>query len=387
MSRRRSDDLLRIGLFWPTSRTQIPCGYVAQQNPDVLDVDWQRRTAREVERIGFDFVLLADSYSPNSEASARIGHLDPSIHSIPWSWLVLSETSRLGVIATMHTTFVAPYDIATFGAQLDWMSGGRFGWNITTGYRDSEPPLFGGDGLADHDERYDKAEESIGIVLDLWAGGAIDRSGSYLRCAGEMVGPRPVQPSGPILVNAGASDRGMQTAARFCDYVFTSLPDYAQTTKLSRKLARFAADAGRVTSPDVLVLVTTLIRDEAGEARREMRRVNEATARESEAALAFFRRFAEGSESFAKSAARAGDTATVEDPGRVTRAVYSPPFLGTVDEVAEQVIDAYRQHGVRGFLFSVPYFWASDLAAYEGLFRALHEAGVWAPVDERPSLW
>ncbi|MET0781794.1 MAG: LLM class flavin-dependent oxidoreductase [Microbacterium sp.] len=387
-SARRADDLLRIGLFWPTSRTQIPCGYVAQQNPDVLDVEWQRRMARETESVGFDFVLLADSYSPNSAASSQIGHLDPSTHSIPWSWLVLGETTTLGVIATMHTTFIPPADIASFGAQLDSMSNGRFGWNITTGYRESEPALFGGDGLADHDERYDMAEECIEVVLDLWTADAPTvHHGRYRRCEGFLEGPPPVQRPGPILVNAGASDRGMHTAARYCDYVFTSVPDYAQVPRLTAKLAKFAHESGRDASPEVLVLVTTLLRDASGEARAEMRRVNEATAAESEAALAFYRRFAEGSESFAKSAARAGDNSKVTDPTKVTRAVYSPPLLGRPTDVAEEVITIYREHDVRGFLFSMPYFWWDDLAKYAELFDELHRAGVWRPARERESLW
>ncbi|MET1001804.1 MAG: hypothetical protein ABWZ15_08345, partial [Acidimicrobiia bacterium] len=83
----------------------------------------------------------------------------------------------------------------------------------------------------------------------------------------------------------------------------------------------------------------------------------------------------------------AGDSSKVTDPTKVTRAVYSPPLLGRPTDVAEEVITIYREHDVRGFLFSMPYFWWDDLAKYAELFDELHRAGVWRPARERESLW
>jgi alkanesulfonate monooxygenase SsuD/methylene tetrahydromethanopterin reductase-like flavin-dependent oxidoreductase (luciferase family) len=41
-------------------------------------------------------------------------------------------TERIGLIATMSTTYNAPYHVARLFASLDHLSGGRAGWNIVT---------------------------------------------------------------------------------------------------------------------------------------------------------------------------------------------------------------------------------------------------------------
>ena len=55
-------------------------------------------------------------------------------------------TERIGLVATGSTTFDAPYHIARRFASLDWISGGRAGWNIVTTSNPDAALNFGLDG-------------------------------------------------------------------------------------------------------------------------------------------------------------------------------------------------------------------------------------------------
>jgi len=50
------------------------------------------------------------------------------------------------------------------------LTNGRIGWNIVTGYVDSGARGLGQDGLADHDQRYDRADDFLELSYKLWEG-------------------------------------------------------------------------------------------------------------------------------------------------------------------------------------------------------------------------
>ncbi|MFP3387024.1 LLM class flavin-dependent oxidoreductase, partial [Tritonibacter sp. SIMBA_163] len=60
-------------------------------------------------------------------------------------------TSHIGLIATVSTTFLHPYNLARQIGTLDHLSGGRTGWNAVTSSVGEEN--FGGD-LPSPEERY-----------------------------------------------------------------------------------------------------------------------------------------------------------------------------------------------------------------------------------------
>jgi FMN-dependent oxidoreductase (nitrilotriacetate monooxygenase family) len=158
-----------------------------------------------------------------------------------------ASTERIGLIATASTTYTEPYNLARTFASLDHLSRGRVGWNIVTSSSADAAANFGADEVP-HDRRYQRADEFLEVVTQLWdsweddarvldkATGvalAADRVhtigyvGQELRVRGPLNVPRPPQGQ-PVLVQAGSSPAGRTFAARWAEVVFTAaqtLPD------------------------------------------------------------------------------------------------------------------------------------------------------------------
>lgn len=217
--------------------------------------------ARQAERAKMDAIFLAD----------RLDTSGASFFKYPTKFVVeplttlaalSAQTSRIGLIATMSTSFMEPYNLARYFASADHLSGGRTGWNIVTSFVGAEN--FGGS-LLDHEERYRQAAEYADLVTQLWdsweddaivndaAGGRWARTdrihpvnfeGKYFRVAGPLNLPRPPQ-GWPVLVQAGTSATGMDFAASWAEVVFTVQPDLESGQSFYRALKRQIDDKGR----------------------------------------------------------------------------------------------------------------------------------------------
>ncbi len=130
--------------------------------------------ARTMERAGFDFMMIEDTvmtpdaYGGTMEGSLKNAVFSPKHDPVPLAILVAASTSRLGVVATMSTTFYPPYLLARLCSTADSIAGGRFGWNIVSSAEDRAAQNFGLDALPEHDERYNVAEEYFDVVNQLW---------------------------------------------------------------------------------------------------------------------------------------------------------------------------------------------------------------------------
>ena len=95
--------------------------------------------ARSMERAGFDFIMIedtvmvADAYGGTMEGSLKNSVFAPKHDPIPLGVLIAASTTRLGVVATMSTSFYPPYLLARLASTVDSIAEGRFGWNITDG--------------------------------------------------------------------------------------------------------------------------------------------------------------------------------------------------------------------------------------------------------------
>jgi len=172
-------------------------------------------------------------------------------------------TSKIGLIGTMSTSFTEPYNVARQMAGLDHMSGGRAGWNIVTS-RDGFAN-FGGSGTPAPEQRYERADEFVDVVQQLWdswgddavtadrsTGRWVDTSklrpinheGKHFQVAGPINMPRPPQ-GRPVLVQAGSSAIGMGLGSKVADLIYTAQPRlegarsfYAEIKDLARGLGR-----------------------------------------------------------------------------------------------------------------------------------------------------
>ncbi|WP_216899874.1 LLM class flavin-dependent oxidoreductase [Nocardia alni] len=204
-----------------------------------MDVEHYIRLAQIAERGLFDSIFFADSPVLEAEPGQRpTGKLEPTILLTA----AALRTSRIGLIATASTSYNDPYNLARRFASVDWVSGGRVGWNIVTTAGADAARNFGLDDVPDHRLRYEKAAEFVDVSTKLWDSWdddayvgdkqigihsdpdkvhQFDHAGEFFRVAGPLNVPRSPQ-AYPVLVQAGSSEDGKGFAARYAEAVFTA---------------------------------------------------------------------------------------------------------------------------------------------------------------------
>ncbi|GAA3102821.1 NtaA/DmoA family FMN-dependent monooxygenase [Streptosporangium carneum] len=229
--------------------------------------------AKTAERGRFDFFFLADGQRLR-EQRGRIHDLD--VVGRPDSLTVLAGlaavTDHLGLAGTINATFNEPYDLARKLATLDHLSGGRAGWNVVTSSDAFTGENFRRGGYLDHSQRYERAEEFVRTVRELWdswkaddldvdpvAGtfaaenaGAFAHQGAFFDIAGRFNVPRAPQ-GHPLTIQAGDSDGGREFAAANADAIFSRHGTLQDGRAFYRDVKARVAAHGR--SPDSLKIL------------------------------------------------------------------------------------------------------------------------------------
>jgi FMN-dependent oxidoreductase (nitrilotriacetate monooxygenase family) len=237
---------IRLGAFIMATGHHV----AAWRHPDAQadaghNIDHYRELAQTAERGKFDMVFVADSPAgwdagADPEVRSRVSH---SAHFEPVTlWSALSQvTSYVGFVATASTTYEDPYLLARKFASLDHISKGRAAWNVVTTAADVSKN-FSIAGHPAHANRYERAEEVVDLVLDLWdsyeddailadkeSGIFLDpakvhltnHKGRYFSVSGPLNVARSPQ-GRPVIVQAGASEAGRDLAARTAEVIFTA---------------------------------------------------------------------------------------------------------------------------------------------------------------------
>ena len=208
---------------------------------------WQDM-AVALERAKFDLIMLGDSlavpgtYQGRRDAYLRYAEHAPFHDPGPLVAIMAAVTRRIGLAATLSTTFYPPFLLARLMTTLDHLSRGRIAWNVVTSYKIEEALNFGYQELLDHDQRYDRADEYMELCYRLWSSWdpdavvmdertdtfadpakvrAIDFEGTYYRSRGPL-SATPSPQGRPVIIQAGASDRGQDFAARHAEAVIVS---------------------------------------------------------------------------------------------------------------------------------------------------------------------
>ena len=208
---------------------------------------WQDM-AVALERAKFDLIMLGDSlavpgtYQGRMDAYLRYAEHAPFHDPSPLVAIMAAATRRIGLAATLSTTFYPPFLLARLMTTLDHLSRGRIAWNVVTSYKIEEALNFGYEELLDHDQRYDRADEYMELCYRLWSSWdpdavvmdqrtdtfadpakvrAIDFEGTYYRSRGPL-NATPSPQGRPVIIQAGASDRGQDFAARHAEAVIVS---------------------------------------------------------------------------------------------------------------------------------------------------------------------
>lgn len=244
-------------------------------------IEYWQDLARTAERGLFDGIFLADIvgvydvYKDSPAASilntVQLPVNDPML-VVP---VMAAVTKHIGFGVTSNLTYEPPYLFARRASTLDHLTGGRFGWNIVTGYLDSAARGMGLAAQPDHDGRYEVADEYMDVVYKLWEGSWEDDAVLRDRANRVFADPSKVhrvkhigrhyqvdaihlaEPSPqrtPVLYQAGSSTRGREFAARHAECVFVNGPDKATTRMVVRDIRIRAAAHGR-NPADILVFL------------------------------------------------------------------------------------------------------------------------------------
>jgi N-acetyl-S-(2-succino)cysteine monooxygenase len=265
---------MKLGLFFEGSGHHV----AAWRDPDVdakarLSVQQYVRIAQTAERGKFDLLFTADTNATFGADDVEVWSRTSACSRLePLTLLgaLAMVTERIGLVATMTTTYYEPFTVARFFASLDHISSGRAGWNLVTSLAAAEALNFSRETHAEHAVRYARAREFAQVVLGLWdsweddaiiadkAGGLyfdpakmhfLHHKGQHFAVRGPLMIQRSRQ-GHPVIVQAGQSDDGRELAAETGEVIFTVQQDLDAARAFYEDVKRRAARYGR--PPDAI---------------------------------------------------------------------------------------------------------------------------------------
>jgi FMN-dependent oxidoreductase (nitrilotriacetate monooxygenase family) len=271
-----------------------------QASGDLLSAEYYQNLGRLLEEGRFDMVFLPDILAvpdrlgDSLDSQLRYGalgalRLDPLVVLS----IIAGATKHIGLGCTLSATYFEPYILARAMATLDHLSNGRAAWNIVTSFQDAEARNFGRTEQLSREERYDRADEFMQVACalwDSWEDGAlvrdrhtplfadparvhrVDHSGQWFNVQGPLNVSRSPQ-GRPVFVQAGASDRGRDFAARWAEVIFVTPGDPVLAREFRMDLRARAERFGR--DPDgikVLSGISPVVAEslDAAEAQQEL---------------------------------------------------------------------------------------------------------------------
>ncbi len=268
---------------------------------DFMKASYYRKVARLLEDARFDLAFIPDALSmPRSlggsfKPAIEWGSGTPRLDPMTALGVMAGVTEHLGLAATISTGYHEPYNLARTLGTFDHMTDGRAGWNIVTSFQDAEAQNFGQDKLPSRDARYARAEEVVAATAQLWDSWdddtifqdkesgrfghpekvrSVDFKGEYISTQGPLSVPRPPQ-GYPLLIQAGASPRGRDFAARWADVIFSSNESLESAIAFYKDIKQRAAAFGRNPDQIKILCAATVV---VGETDQEAMAKHEAFA-------------------------------------------------------------------------------------------------------------
>lgn len=364
--------------------------------------DWRRfndyqhyvRCAQLAHEGVFDIVFVSDHPALQRDNRSRPLHsFDPTVLFAALGAVV----PDIGFLLTASSSYNSPYNLARRLATLDHIVGGRVIWNVVSSFNPDIAANFGKAPLPARADRYRRADEFVQVVKKLWlswdapteatpsetlwdasSARRIDHHGDFF----DVTGPLnvPIGPQGhPVIAQAGASQAGLELAAKHADIVYASLLTKQAAFDYKAALRERALAHGR--NPDHIRLIPGLVAI-LGETRAHAYRKHEALhGQGGEAGLIadFFKRAQLGQLSeldpdkplrpelfdytedqlrpvgFTKSFAEL-TAAEPLSPRQLVRRVEGGHRLaiGTAQEVADTILDWWSSGAVDGFNIHIP---------------------------------
>lgn len=234
-----------------------------------------QQAIRELEQAGFDLLIIEDAPSLGNASTLdlRVRHAfgGPKHDPLMLAPYLFDVTSNIGVAPTVNPAAYLPYTAARQFASLQHLSGSRLGLNVVT---DTGSARHFGDTQLGHDAAYDRAEEWIGGIRDLWhswGDGALVQDSTDARYADgskltatqhrgayySFDGPLnaiPFAEGDPLIVSPGGSGRGLGFAGANSDVQLALAPLDPTSVGAYRSRIHEAARASGRKPEDITIL-------------------------------------------------------------------------------------------------------------------------------------
>ena len=235
-----------------------------------INLEYYRELTRKAEAAKLDFVFFGDGlYISEKSHPNFLNRFEP----LTLLATLAAHTNRIGLAATLSTTYSDPYTVARQFASIDHISGGRAGWNIVTSPLEGSALNYSRPEHPQHDLRYRIADEFVEVAKGLWdsweeeafvrnkeTGQFIDASKMHrLGYEGEFFsvqGPLNISRSRqgrPVLIQAGSSEAGKDFASRHADVIFTGQPSLEAARQFYNDVKGRAERHGR--NPDEVLIL------------------------------------------------------------------------------------------------------------------------------------
>ncbi|NML92237.1 LLM class flavin-dependent oxidoreductase [Novosphingobium olei] len=238
-----------------------------------IDIDWYVENARAAEAAKFDLVFIVDSpFITPDTAPHFLNRLEP----LTLLSAIATQTSRIGLVGTLTTSYWEPYNVARQFGSLDHISRGRAGWNVVTTGLEGAARNYGREENFLHADRYERAHEFVRVVQGLWdsyeddafprdkAAGVfldkgkqhrLDHKGKHFSVAGPLALSRSPQGQ-PVIFQAGDSSEGRDLGAAIAEATFAASQSFEDGQRYYADLKARAAALGR--DPDQIKVLPGL---------------------------------------------------------------------------------------------------------------------------------
>ncbi|WP_312664915.1 LLM class flavin-dependent oxidoreductase [Pantoea sp. CTOTU49201] len=366
----------------------------AWRHPDAvadasINIDYVLDLARKAEQAKIDFLFVADGLYITPQS---IPHFLNRFEPITLLSALSLVTKKIGLVATLSTSYSEPFTVARQFASLDHLSGGRVGWNVVTSPLEGSAKNFSRSTHPEHDERYRVASEYLQVVKglwDSWEGDAfvrdkqsgeffaadklhtLNHQGHYFSVQGPLNVGRSPQ-GRPIVFQAGASEAGKAFAAEAADAIYTRQETLEQAREFREDVRRRLVARGR-DADDIRVFqgISVIIGETEDDAERRYQQTAELVTIDK--ALEYLGRYFEhhdfsqyaldapfpdigelGSNSFRSTTDKIKQNARERGltlrQAALEEATPRPSFLGTAEQVAEGLANWFLQGATDGFI-------------------------------------
>jgi FMN-dependent oxidoreductase (nitrilotriacetate monooxygenase family) len=244
-----------------------------------LTTDYYVEVARTLERGKFDLIFfadrlaIADRFGNDKEVGIRHGDQDSTrMDPVPILGALAATTRHIGLGATRSTTYDQPYHLAREFGTVDHLSNGRAAWNVVTSMNDGEALNFGLEFMELIFKLWDswedgalKLDRANGVYADPDKVHYVKHEGTYFKSRGPLNIPRGPQ-GRPVIIQAGASDRGRAFAVKWAEIIFNISPTREH---MKRSTEGVREEAQRLNRPEGSCKSLTAIMPFVGRTREE----------------------------------------------------------------------------------------------------------------------